>query len=361
MEVSDVCFWHKRWVRRTAVWTVTAAVLAGGVFWVSGGYDAWRDDRALDSACEGDLAAGAVRELFDDIHLTSSARWGDRRHCTVGASDDDTDAGLVLWSGRTERMTNLEDFGGFDAPLGHGWTGSFRFAPDSDDPHKAGAVLMLSCGKESGYGQLMTAEADLGRSGFDDPVARERLVAVLTETASAYARRTGCAAPVGDRVKDVGVSTARTDHKPVAAATGSCAGLLDGKTATRWGVRTVQEISTDPAPVENCVLGGPRGTSLYEFAAHYGPAAVWERNRLDERRDGDSARAGADAPDAHYALTARCPGAGGTALFQVDTLLDEDDSDRAAPTVNHRELRAALQRFAERSAKTHGCEVPRAD
>lgn len=168
---------------------------------------------------------------------------------------------------------------------------------------------MLSCGKESGYGQLMTAEADLGRSGFDDPVARERLVAVLTETASAYARRTGCAAPVGDRVKDVGVSTARTDHKPVAAATGSCAGLLDGKTATRWGVRTVQEISTDPAPVENCVLGGPRGASLYEFAAHYGPAAVWERNRLDERRDSDSARAGADAPDAHYALTARCPGA----------------------------------------------------
>lgn len=56
--MSDVRFRHKRWVRRTAVWTVTAAVLAGGVFWVSGGYAAWRDDRALDSACEGDLAAG---------------------------------------------------------------------------------------------------------------------------------------------------------------------------------------------------------------------------------------------------------------------------------------------------------------
>ncbi|MFJ5049435.1 hypothetical protein [Streptomyces sp. NPDC088719] len=359
--MSDVRFWRRRWVRRTAAWTATAAVLAGGVFWVSGGYDAWRDDRALDSACEGDLAAGAVRELFDGIHLTSSARWGDRRHCTVGASDDDTDAGLVLWSGRTERMADLEDFGGFDAPLGHGWTGSFRFDPDSEDRDEAGAVLMLSCGKESDYGQLMTAEADLGRGGFDDPVARERLVAVLTETASAYARRTGCAAPVGERVKDVGVSTTRADYKPVAAATGSCAGLLDGKTAARWGVSTVQEITAAPAPLENCVLGGLRGAYLYGFTAYYGPSARYARVRLDERQDNDAAaRTGPDAPTGNYALAARCPGAGGTALFQVDTLGDEGDRKLSAPVVDHRELRAALQRFAERSAENHGCEAPRA-
>ncbi|MGW1292902.1 hypothetical protein [Streptomyces sp. NPDC002533] len=351
--MSDVRWWRRRRVRCTAVWTVTAAVLAGGLFWVSGGYDSWRDDRALDSACDGDLAAGAVRRLFDGISLTSSAHWTDRRHCTLSASDDDTDAGLVLWTGRTERMTNLENSGGFDAPLGHGWTGSFRFNPDTENTDEAGAVLMLSCGKESGHGQLMTAEADLGRGGFDDPAARERLVAVLTETATAYARRTGCAAPSGGRVNNVGVTTTRRDYKPVAATTGSCADLLDGKTAARWGVHTAQEITAAPAPMENCVLGGRSGTSLYEFTASYGPSARYARMRLDERRD--SRRPGTSA----YALAAGCPGADGTALFQVETLLDEDDPKLAAPIVDRKGLRAALQRFAERSAKRHGCEAPR--
>ncbi|MEV7910686.1 hypothetical protein [Streptomyces griseus] len=265
--MSDVRFWRRRRVRRTAAWTVTAAVLAGGLFWVSGGYDSWRDDRALDSACDGDLAAGAVRELFDGISLTSSGRWSDRRRCTVSASDDDSDIGLALWVGQTERMMNLENSGGFDAPLGHGWTGSFRYDPDGEDPDEAAAVLLLSCGKESGHGRVMTVDADLGRGAFDDPVARERLVAVLTETATAYTRRTGCAAPTGERVKDVGVSTNRRDYKPVASATGSCAGVLDEKTATRWGVSTVQEITADPAPLEECVLGGLRGAFLYGFTA----------------------------------------------------------------------------------------------
>ncbi|MEV2262226.1 hypothetical protein OG473_23890 [Streptomyces anulatus] len=359
--MSDVRFWRRRPVRRTAAWTVTAAVLAGGLFWVSGGYDSWRADRALDSACDGDLAAGAVRELFDGVSLTSSGGGGaDRWGCTVSAADDDTDAGLVLWARSTDRLMNLEDADGFDAPLGHNWTGSFRFDPDDEDTDEARAVLLLNCGKESGYGRLMTADADLGRGGFDDPMARARLVAVLTETATAYTRRTDCAAPAGGRVKYVGVSTTRTDYKPVAAATGSCADLLDGKTAARWGVRTVREIAAAPAPLENCVLGGLRGAFLYGFTASYGPSASYARLRLSERRDDDTVRANPDTPNGSYALTARCPGAGGTALFQVDTLHDEDDPKRAAPVVDHQGLRAALQRFAERSAKTHGCETPRA-
>ncbi|MFE2293343.1 hypothetical protein [Streptomyces sp. NPDC059452] len=356
---DDVRFWRRRWVRRTTAWTVTAVVLAGGFFWVSGGYESWRDDRALDTACDGDLAAGAVRELFGGISLTSSGSWTDRRRCTVSAADADTDAGLVLWARETRGLTVLEDVGGFDAPLGHNWTGSFRFDPDGKRGHEARAVLLLNCGEGSGHGRVMTADADLGRGGFDDPVARAWLVAVLTETATAYARRTGCAATSGGRVKNVGATTTRRDHKPFATATGSCAGVLDGRTAARWGVRTVTEIPTEPAPMENCALGGLRGAHLYEFTASYGPAARLDLIRLDERRDSATARTGPDAPDGRYALTARCPGAGGTALFEVDTLRDEDAAGYTALAVDHRELRAALQRFAERSAKRHGCTTPR--
>ncbi|MFE9457504.1 hypothetical protein [Streptomyces californicus] len=348
--MSDVPFRRRRWVRRTAVWTATAAVLAGGLFRVSGGYDSWRGDRALDSACDGDLAAGAVRELIDGASLTSSSGWGDRGHCTVDASDDDVDAGLVLWARDTEGLEELTDVGGFDAPLGHGWTGSFRFDPDDEDRDEARATLLLSCGRGPGHGRVVTADADLGRGGFDDPAARERLVAVLTETASAYARRTDCAARAGGRVEDVGVTTTRRDYKPVADATGSCAGLLDGRTAARWGVRTAREITRDPAPVENCALGGRGGAFLYGFTASYGPSAREARRRLDYRSDDHSPRrTGA------YELAARCPGAGGAALFQVETLHDEDDPKIAAPVVDHEGLRAALQRFAERSAKKHGC------
>ncbi|MGA6170844.1 hypothetical protein ACPEIF_11410 [Streptomyces sp. NPDC012600] len=356
--MSDVRFWRRRWVRRTMAWTVTTAVLAGAFFWLSGGYESWRNDRALDTACDGDLAAGAVRELFGGISLTSSSGWTDRRSCTVSAADYGTDASLVLWARETRGLVTLESIGGFDAPLGHNWTGSFRFDPDGKRGDEARAILLLNCGERSGHGRVMTADAELGRGSFDDPVARARLVAVLTETATAYTRRTGCAAPVGGRVKNVGVTTTSRDDKPVAAATGSCAGVVDGKTAARWGVRTVTEISTEPAPMESCALGGLRGARLHEFTASYGPAAWLDIFRLDERRDSTRARTGPNASNDDYALTARCPGAGGTALFQVETLRD-DAPGHTALAVDHRELRAALQRFAERSAKNHGCEAPR--
>ncbi|MCD9903873.1 hypothetical protein LUR56_35280 [Streptomyces sp. MT29] len=65
----------------------------------------------------------------------------------------------MLWARGTDGLTRLEDSDGFDAPLGHNWTGSFRFGPDGKDTDEARAVLLLSCGKGSGHGRMMTADA----------------------------------------------------------------------------------------------------------------------------------------------------------------------------------------------------------
>ncbi|MEV3990337.1 hypothetical protein AB0J57_15660 [Streptomyces sp. NPDC049837] len=337
-------------VRRTAGWTAAAVAVAGGYFWLSGGYDAWRHDRALDTVCDGDLAAGQVRALFPDVELVphGDAYAGGRWSCLATAADTERD-------GRARVSVNIEradgaalrrDGDGGGMPLGHGWTGLFDFGGDPDQAvvRQGVASVLVDCGKGSGDGLLATAEARLARGGdFRDSGARVRLVAVLTETVTAYAGRTGCEARTGSPVKSVAVPADRP-AVPVAEAAGTCAGLVDPATARAWGVRTVAEHPRTPAPVETCGLGGPDGTPLYGFTALYGPFARYEARQA--RTDTDHAPR----------LTAVCPGAGATALY---TAFPHPDALReGAPAVDGAGLRAALKRFADRSAAAHGCAVP---
>ncbi|MET7615891.1 hypothetical protein [Streptomyces sp. NPDC005408] len=355
-------FWRRRSVRLTACWTAAAVVIAGFFFWLTGGYDAWRNDRALDTVCDGDVAAEQVRKLFPDVELESwdTARSG-VRHCYLRAADEEKDgrAAVTLGIWRTSDSSVSFEAGRFSAPLGHGWTGSFNYDPDvrSDDHDEAKATLLLDCGKEPRDGLLVTVDASLGRGDFDEPAARTRLTAVLTGTAERYAKRTGCKAPMGKPVKDVGVVTTTWDYKPLAKASGSCAGIVTPAEARRWGVQTAVEIAAAPAPIESCSLGGFKASGLYDFRAYYGPFAEEELSKGSyDSRDDDKA----DSPDGSYALSAECRGAQGTALFTVESLHDEWDRGRAATVVDHKGLRAALKRFAERSAAWHGCGKPAA-
>jgi hypothetical protein len=121
------------------------------------------------------------------------------------------------------------------------------------------------------------------------------------------------------------------------------------------------EIAAAPAPLEDCSLGGYRAAPLYEFTAYYGPFAKEQlREQRYESRDGsrDADRNG-DAADGHYRLAARCHGAQDTAAFQVRVLSDAGQGRKAA-VLDHKGLREALRRFAERSARLHGCGTPTA-
>ncbi|MEU8760803.1 hypothetical protein [Streptomyces sp. NPDC048659] len=343
------------WRRRVAWLACGAVLLSGGFFWASGGWDAWRHDRALDSACDGTLAAGPVRALTGGAEVTADIR-RDRRdswwQCRVaGVRDEDgrIDLRVTVWPGE-ERYAGIEA-ARTDAPLGHGWTGGFAFDPDRSggDPGDAFATLLLDC-RDKGRGWVSAeVRARTDRLDFGRPEARERLVAVLTGTATAYARRTGCEAAEGGPVTGVGVSATAWDHEPFATVSGSCAGILDPATAARWGVRTAVETARGPKAAEGCLFGGVRGAPLYEFTAFYGAALKSARYWLDPLGNTPG-----DSPDGYYALWASCPA--GTAAYAVGA------ADHAGGlALDHPGLRAALARFAAASAKEHGCAAPRTE
>ncbi|MGW7304883.1 hypothetical protein ACWGI1_04815 [Streptomyces sp. NPDC054835] len=340
--------------------TAGAALVAGALFWASGGWDSWRHDRALDSACDGDLAAGPLRELVAGAEVTAEIRRGRADswwQCKVSGVDDEEDGRIDLRVTVSRAGDRALDIGAArtDAPLGHGWTGGFAFDPDrdADDRGDATATLLLDCGGRRTDGVVAQLTARTDRLDLGRPEDRARLTAVLTGTATAYARRTGCAVVEGEPVKRVGVSVTAWDYQPVGTVSGSCAGILDAATAARWGVRTAVETAPGPKPVEGCVLGGLRGAPLYEFTAAYGAGLSWsEEERLEDRTDD---RKG-DVPDGGYVLWAACPEGTKRAAYAV-TVADRTDGPSEL-ALDHPALRAALQRFADRSAKAHGCDAP---
>ncbi|MDV5143707.1 hypothetical protein R1T08_05270 [Streptomyces sp. SBC-4] len=350
---------RRRRIRLAAGLTAGAALVAGGLFWLSGGLQAWLHDRALDSACDGTLAADPVRELVGGAEVTAEVRtsrsfW----QCRVSEADEEheedgrIDVRVTVSDARDHFST--VDATRTDAPLGHGWTGGFAFDPDREDRGEASATVLLDCGGTPGGGLVAEVHARIDRADFGRPETRTDLTAVLTRTATAYARQQeGCEVTEGEPVRKVDTSVNAWDYEPFASVSGSCAGIVDPRTAARWGVRTAVETAPGPKPTEGCTLGGLRGAPLYTFTAAYGPAL--ERSTRDLLDDGTDQRAG-DAPDGRYIVWAECRGAVDRAAYVVEPVGGE--RDRATDlALDHAGLRTALSAFADRSAKAHDCTL----
>ncbi|WP_010469792.1 hypothetical protein [Streptomyces somaliensis] len=338
--------------RRGARWAAVAAavaVVAGGAFWLSGGYGIRGGGSALDGACEGDLAAGPVRALLPDAALTASSELRqDGWRCSVSAPGGEAgvevrirNAGEPLGPGASA------DPGPVAVPLGGGWTGSFAYGDDTDAA-RGRAVLLLDCGDESGDGLLAVADGRLADgASFEDGAARTRLVSALADTARSYARRTGCGTgrDAEGTVEDVAAPVVDA-RRPLSRASGTCRGVVDAATARRWGAGTVAETPARPAPVERCVLGSGLGTPLYTFTASYGPygeTALSDGGALP-------ANGAAESPSGRYRLTAKCPGADGTGVYEI---VPDDGL-----ALDHASLRGALKSFAASSAALHRCGPP---
>lgn len=350
---------HRR-IRLAAGLTAGAVLVTGGLFWLSGGWDSWQHDRALDSACGGTLAADPVRELVAGAEVEAEIRTGrDWWQCRVSEVDDEEHGRIdvrVTVSDRRSPIVSL-DAEWKDAPLGHGWTGGFSFDPDAEDRGEASASVRLACADrtsaEPAAPVVAMVRARIDRADFGRPDVRSALTSVLTGTTTAYARQFSCRVTEGEPVREVGVSVNAWDYKPFASVSGSCAGIVDGRTAARWGVRTAVETAPGPKAVEGCTLGGMRGAPLYTFSASYGEALEWlERERLEDLAQEPPG----DAPDGHYVLWADCPGREAGAAYTVAPHGNRQ-SEASDLALDHPGLRAALRSFAERSAKAHGCHI----
>ncbi|KUH35512.1 MULTISPECIES: hypothetical protein [Streptomyces] len=346
---------RRRGVRPVALASAAAVVLAGGAFWLSGGYDAWRGtDDALAGACDGHLADGPVRQLLPGVALTASAALQhDGWRCALTAADTTGNGGTRFEVRVRDAQEPFGPDGAVDpgdgaVPLGGGWTGSFAYgAPDEGGPARGRVVVLLDCGDETGDGLLAAADARLGSgTGFRDAGARARLATALTDTALSYARRTGCDAADPGPVRDVAAPAAADVRVPLGRASGTCAGVVDAATGRRWGAGTAAETAAEPAPVEHCTLGSVSGTPLYAFTASYGPYG----EAVLSGGDALPALGKANAPEGHYRMTARCPGADGTAVYEI---VPDDGL-----ALDHVSLRTALKSFATASAERHACDAP---
>ncbi|WP_052851087.1 hypothetical protein [Streptomyces avicenniae] len=220
-------------------------------------------------------------------------------------------------------------------PVGHGWRGTVSSPQDTGG---ARVVLLLDCATQPGGGLLLSV---LGQDPTD--VSQERYDA-LAMTAGRIAERIdaawGCDGELPALPGDIDL-TPPTERGP-AEAEGTCAGLDEH--TSRLGVTGVRETVAGATLSESCVLeiGDLEiGDTTVSLAAHYGPAAVIERN--DDHRF-------ASAP----ARTEReCGGALGTAYFTATTYAPANTAPGAVPLRS--ELTPLLAAFAELSAERHGC------
>ncbi|WP_310726893.1 hypothetical protein [Streptomyces sp. N2A] len=342
--------------KRLLVFGVIALVLAAPcVFYFSGAYDRWQDERSLADICRGSVDTSEVKELLGvdrlrghDVEVEGGANphAGQLRKCSVGDPEGRAWLSAAMdWS--SDAAGALHDFGGFEPygdagmaiPLGRGWEGVMDEGRSGDD---LVAMVNMPCTnhrRDPQRSSLIVTVKGQAVHSIEENAQRVRFARTTVKTAENAARAWGCEAHPGGPIDRVSNNTAHT-KVPQGEARGTCAGITTA----------VRESATDPrAPIENCYLLSDSGKSHYRVSSFYGPfvqALAAQSGYEDELDPGKPAGRKGSSTWA----TAECP-SGGKALYIVTGLPDEED--RFAPD-GQLEL-SALKTFATRSAERHGC------
>ena len=99
---------------------------------------------------------------------------------------------------------------------------------------------------------------------------------------------------------------------------------------------------------------GTAGKPVFRLAAYCGPYVQGGHVSTEGRGDSGKFTGPAGGTDGLYWASATCAAQGGPAFFTAETLATGEGHASPDPALQQ----SALRRFAERSAKDHGCEAP---
>jgi hypothetical protein len=220
------------------------------------------------------------------------------------------------------------------APLGSGWTGSYR----------PGIVsVLVGCPEGRGVigGGLLISVEDHHQSSSPrsepDLDRQESFVELATGLVDAFARERGCAGGIGQPVRDVPVRESR--ESPVGEAAETCEGLTQEQLLAA-GVDSVTQYTAGVSLSEACGLQVNDDLWL-PLTATYGPGAAEQRQFNRDFPLEESGRRGVSLIAVRI-----CPSPLTSGYYQLDVPqeLGEDPA-----------LQALLNTFAEASAARHGC------
>ncbi|MET9077031.1 hypothetical protein ABZX95_33900 [Streptomyces sp. NPDC004232] len=322
----------------------------------TGVYASWRDQRSLDSACDGTLAQGGLGDALNSSHVRARAA-DDSEYlaaCLINRPDTGRHGGalqlMLRWSDQSATSGALLPFSrnanglqGQAAPLGNGWPGYVRY------DGSAQVVVALDC--QNNKNRALVAYGDLIQWPDDAKTTEPVLTGlgrVTTETAQKAAAKYGCQAQGGRQLTHVSLPSpnGKTAPQQLAQAQGSCVALrgLAGQ-ASDAGTPGFVEYPTDAhTPQVNCYLYTPAGKPGYGLYAYYGAVAKdFESVNLANRSD-------------DYALaTARCPQSDQEAVFALYHLYDRDTDSYPVRHYSASFAKSALKAFAEHEAKQRVC------
>ncbi|MCL6296929.1 hypothetical protein [Streptomyces kronopolitis] len=348
---GSAIFQRKRWL---IIAVAVLAVVASGVFYFSGAYDRWRDNRTFADTCRGSVDTSEVKELLGadrvrghdvEVQPGINPRAGRLHKCAV--SDPEGAAWLsVALDWGSDAAGALHDFGGFSpyedggmaVPLGHGWEGVMAEGGVGSD--RVAMVNMPCSNRRSDpeRSSLVVTVQSAGTQQKGGAAQRDRFARTAVETAGNAAKAWGCTARPGGAIESLpepGSTTAREGM-----AQGTCQGI---KAAVR------ESATASKAPIENCYLLSDSGTAQYRVSAFYGPFAHAVPAQIGYGDVFDSSKPAGRKGSGVWA-SAGCP-SGGRALYIVTALPDTDDHfDPDGHLAN-----AALKTFATHSAERHGC------
>lgn len=264
----------RRIVLRVVATLAAAAVAVAGFLLVHGDFQRWKDESALDGACDGLLDRDVVRDVLGpgavDVENTERADLGLVR-CEVEIDGGGSADIRVLDTAHVgeDRMDSLYTGSpgekALSVPVGQGWTGLFGARPkhvggpfDTDEAEDVTVSLVLGCaGAGRTEGLSVTVETTLDKT-LDDPANRPEFARIATSTAAKASKARRCGARLGQRVRSLGLPVDETEYRPLGTADGTCSGINAGQgvsvaTGDRARGSAVRSVSTG-GPGPRCAL-----------------------------------------------------------------------------------------------------------